>query len=391
MKIRSLLLGSAAAMTAVTTANAADVFIPEPEVVEYVRVCDAAGEGYFYIPGSETCLKIGGYVRYQIDVETRYAGGVAVAGAFPPGVAVFQNGAARTGWTKNTRGQLTFETWTDSDLGALTSYIALQGNSNPGVTRTVALDAAWLDLAGLRMGVNDNAFDGGIVGESDSLGGAKVNFISYTFTNGPFSATLSLDDDNAADSIVAPGLPDFVPHVSANAMYDFGLGEAALFAAYDNLTDEWAVKGRVGVDVGEAGRLEVAAYYTSGATYVLSGTSTFGVKEGIVAPPLAASAYATGVPLWSEWSVQAGYQHQVTDALALTGNVGYWDNLGHADNFIVGPNNNYDIWNVGAVLDYEITEGFDVKLAITHWMPLADAGTVLESKTTGFARFQRSF
>ena len=34
--------------------------------MEYVRVCDAFGTGYFYIPGTETCLKIGGYVRTQI-------------------------------------------------------------------------------------------------------------------------------------------------------------------------------------------------------------------------------------------------------------------------------------------------------------------------------------
>ena len=29
--------------------------------VDYVRVCDAYGSGYFYIPGTETCLAIGGY------------------------------------------------------------------------------------------------------------------------------------------------------------------------------------------------------------------------------------------------------------------------------------------------------------------------------------------
>ncbi|RKF05356.1 porin, partial [Oceaniradius stylonematis] len=65
MKIKSLLLGSAAAMMAVSTAQAADIIIPEPEVVEYVRVCDAAGTGFFYIPGTETCLRIHGYVRYD--------------------------------------------------------------------------------------------------------------------------------------------------------------------------------------------------------------------------------------------------------------------------------------------------------------------------------------
>ncbi|WP_201026394.1 porin, partial [Paramesorhizobium deserti] len=67
MNIKSLLLGSAAALVAVSGARAADaVVIAEPEPVEYVRVCDAYGAGYFYIPGTETCLRISGYLRYDM-------------------------------------------------------------------------------------------------------------------------------------------------------------------------------------------------------------------------------------------------------------------------------------------------------------------------------------
>ena len=67
MNIKSLLLGSAAALVAVSGARAADAIIAaEPEPVEYVRVCDAFGTGYFYIPGTETCLRIHGYVRFDV-------------------------------------------------------------------------------------------------------------------------------------------------------------------------------------------------------------------------------------------------------------------------------------------------------------------------------------
>ncbi len=66
MTLKSLLLSSAATLVAISGAQAADTIIaPEPEAVEYVRICDAYGAGYFYIPGTETCLRIGGYVRYQ--------------------------------------------------------------------------------------------------------------------------------------------------------------------------------------------------------------------------------------------------------------------------------------------------------------------------------------
>ena len=69
MNIKSLLLGSAAALVAVSGARAADaVVVAEPEPVEYVRVCDVYGAGFYYIPGTETCLKVSGYIRYDIGV-----------------------------------------------------------------------------------------------------------------------------------------------------------------------------------------------------------------------------------------------------------------------------------------------------------------------------------
>ena len=69
MNIKSLLLGSAAALIAVSGARAADaVVVAEPEPAEYVKICDVYGAGYFYIPGT-TCLRIGGYVRYDIGVS----------------------------------------------------------------------------------------------------------------------------------------------------------------------------------------------------------------------------------------------------------------------------------------------------------------------------------
>uniref|UniRef100_UPI00055AD6CE porin n=1 Tax=Mesorhizobium sp. NBIMC_P2-C1 TaxID=1320555 RepID=UPI00055AD6CE len=66
MNIKSLLLGSAAALLAVSGARAADaVVVAEPEPAEYVKICDVYGAGYFYIPGTETCLRVGGYLRYD--------------------------------------------------------------------------------------------------------------------------------------------------------------------------------------------------------------------------------------------------------------------------------------------------------------------------------------
>src|SRR3990170_8592326 len=72
MNIKSLLLGSAAALVAVSAVHAADaVVIAEPEPMEYVRICDTYGVGFYYIPGTETCLKVSGYFRYDIGIGNR--------------------------------------------------------------------------------------------------------------------------------------------------------------------------------------------------------------------------------------------------------------------------------------------------------------------------------
>ena len=61
------MLGSAAAFVAVTNARAADAVVAaEPEPMEYVRICDTYGVGFYYIPGTETCLKLSGYLRYDV-------------------------------------------------------------------------------------------------------------------------------------------------------------------------------------------------------------------------------------------------------------------------------------------------------------------------------------
>src|ERR1043165_9317163 len=60
--VKSLLLGSAAGLVAVSGGRAADLPV-KAAPVEYVKVCSLYGAGFSYIPGTDTCLKIGGYLR----------------------------------------------------------------------------------------------------------------------------------------------------------------------------------------------------------------------------------------------------------------------------------------------------------------------------------------
>src|ERR1043166_9328740 len=62
--VKSLLLGGAAGLVAVAGAQAADLPV-KAKPVEYVKICILYGEGFFYIPGTDTCLMIGGWVRFD--------------------------------------------------------------------------------------------------------------------------------------------------------------------------------------------------------------------------------------------------------------------------------------------------------------------------------------
>ena len=64
--LKGLLLGSAAALVSVVSAHAADLPERQAAPIEYVRICDAYGAGFFYIPGTDTCLKVGGLVLGEV-------------------------------------------------------------------------------------------------------------------------------------------------------------------------------------------------------------------------------------------------------------------------------------------------------------------------------------
>ena len=62
--VKSLLLGTAAGLVAVAGAQAADMPVKAKPVL-YVKICSLYGDGFYYIPGTDICLKLGGYVRSQ--------------------------------------------------------------------------------------------------------------------------------------------------------------------------------------------------------------------------------------------------------------------------------------------------------------------------------------
>ena len=62
--VKSLLLGSAAGLVAVTAGQAAELPV-KAHPVEYVKICSLYGAGFYYMPGTDICIKVGGWVRYE--------------------------------------------------------------------------------------------------------------------------------------------------------------------------------------------------------------------------------------------------------------------------------------------------------------------------------------
>jgi hypothetical protein len=86
---KSLLLGSATAFVAVAGANAADLPSKKAAPATYVKVCDAYGAGFYTIPGTDTCIKIGGRVRSDtayVGAKTQLATPTAIPFAAPTAV-----------------------------------------------------------------------------------------------------------------------------------------------------------------------------------------------------------------------------------------------------------------------------------------------------------------
>jgi hypothetical protein len=65
MKIlKGLLLGSGAGLIAMTAAQAADLPV-KAKPIEYLKICSLYGQGFYYMPGTDLCIKIGGWVRAE--------------------------------------------------------------------------------------------------------------------------------------------------------------------------------------------------------------------------------------------------------------------------------------------------------------------------------------
>ena len=62
-------LRAALAVAALTLLTSA----PSHAAVEYVKICSLYGAGFFYIPGTDTCIRVGGRAAYEFNYAQPFA------------------------------------------------------------------------------------------------------------------------------------------------------------------------------------------------------------------------------------------------------------------------------------------------------------------------------
>ncbi|MBB4120166.1 porin [Martelella radicis] len=364
MNVKSLLLGSAAAVAAASGAQAADpVVVIEPVAANYVEVCDTFGAGYFYIPGTETCLDIGGYVRFQVSALSKQT---PMWAASTPGT-----------WDVYTKAQIDIASKTETELGVLTGVIKMnaEAHSAGGSATTFGLDQTYLALGGFQAGYFQSYWDEGLVGEIDDLSGnTKFNSMRYVFTGDGFVAGVSLDALTASQ-VGYTGNPDLARlGVSGRVGFQAGGLGFKVDGGYDTYNEDGSVRAMTSLALGP-GQLDLGASWASGWNAYANTFDDWFDSYPFAGAPAANSIYA-------EWQLAAGYALDVTDKFTITPAI-QWTSVN------IPTASNKSFYTFGALFDYEIVDGLSAKVNFNY----ADLPNSYFKDDTwgGWFRLQRDF
>jgi len=345
--VKSLLLGSAAGLVAAAGAQAADLPTRKAAPVDYVRICAVHGPGFFYIPGSDTCLRISGRARFEyvysqtvnkttdpssfnatarlgLDARTQTDFGllrayVRIDISRNSGNDYFGSGSGARGGTK-----FGFGGGASGVAGSFPGFSGIDTQSSRLQTG-VNLTTAFVQWGGLTAGRLQSFFD--FYADNDTWFGITDSDVTtqalaytYTFGNG-FSATLSIEDPKERQRypiaglapVSAGGINPSVPNANFSITYPFGLISPYAAANVtginyiqrENVPD---VVGVLNVTQGWGSAQLSGAYHrleTGGSTVgnlTLNNTGTGFVVNPVVSTVSGGYGNVTG----NAWAVQAG-------------------------------------------------------------------------------------
>ena len=115
VRLDSVLPCCVASMLATTAAFAADLPV-KAKAVEYVRICSPYGANFLYIPGTDTCIRIGGYFR----TDTTFNGSIHGQPAWSGDLG--QQNRYRNYFAARSRMALLIDTRTATEYGVVRTY-----------------------------------------------------------------------------------------------------------------------------------------------------------------------------------------------------------------------------------------------------------------------------
>src|SRR5262245_34239189 len=199
--VKNLLLGTAAGLVAVAGAEAADLPV-KAKPVEYVKICSVYGEGFFYIPGTDTCIKFGGYVRQNFIVGQ-------ASGSFAPralgGTGGRDNPIDQNSWVMQSTFVTSVDVRTQTEYGTLRAFTraGFRVESENYDYGTYYVERAFMQLGGWTWGRTASFFDflSGAFGYQQvflggggtSAGGRMLGAYTWQFGNG-ITWTSSIED-----------------------------------------------------------------------------------------------------------------------------------------------------------------------------------------------------
>ncbi|CAN5224036.1 porin [soil metagenome] len=284
--IKSLILGSAAVIAASAGAQAADLPV-KAKAVQYVKICSLYGAGFYYIPGTDTCIKLGGYVQADANIN---AGNYGKPGWDEGGFRSNGTGSRDSDlFTTRSRVQLNIDTRTATEYGVVRTFWSSNFEHSTGFgpsSGNLTMDYGFVQFAGFTFGKavsgfqtpwgayganNNNSF---LLGGYDNATGITQIAYTWQFGNG-ISAQIGLEDNRVinraqllnASTTFATGLALTAANTTA------ATSNAAAIAAISQGVWGNSYGGNVAPDVTANVRVDQAAFtfQLSGALHTING------------------------------------------------------------------------------------------------------------------------
>src|SRR5499427_2915054 len=330
--VKSLLLGTTAGLVAVAGAQAADMPV-KAAPVQYVKICSLYGDGFYYIPGTDICLKVGGYVRGEYfynyganGTNGPFQGGQVGASNPQANGAGFKDRTEGGDWIMRTRAYAWFDSRQQTEYGTLRSYLQIGVNydsPNPSGSGFNA-NRAFIQFAGFTVGTAQSFFDFysapassffGPPSSDTGDGGWKVFAYTVQYGNG-FSSTTSFEEPRRF-STVSPQSGTLNTNLGNLVLGVNTSDQDNVKIRFPDIVQNWRVDQAWG-----SAQLMLAAHDVSGGYYAASGAPVGGIA-GATCSGLAAGflGVGTGTITGSEtcghpadkpgWAVGGGSRHNV--------------------------------------------------------------------------------